>query len=226
MSLAFWNSSYGVNGRLGVQNKMSNIILLGGNGHAKVIIDMLHKQSDIMYDDIFLLDDNENLIGQSIMGHKVVGPTSECVKYKEDKFVIAIGNNAIRKMLAQKYDLDYISVVHPAAIIGEDVVIEKGTVIMAGAVINSGVIIGKHCVVNTGAMIDHDCKIGDYVHLSPGVHLGGTVSIDNESWMGIGSCCKNNVNIGKQVVIGAGGVVVGDILESGTYVGVPAKKMN
>lgn len=204
---------------------MSNIILLGANGHAKVVIDMLHKQTKEVYDDIFLLDDNEKLIGQSIMGHKVIGPTAECEKYTDDRFAIAIGNNAIRKMLAQKYDLDYISVIHPAAVIGEGVTIEKGTVVMAGAVINSGVTIGAHCIVNTGATVDHDCRIANYVHLSPGVHLGGTVSIDEESWMGIGSCCKNNIMIGKQVMIGAGGVVVQDILESGTYVGVPVKKI-
>lgn len=205
---------------------MNNIVLLGANGQAKVIIDMLHKQPQKMYDDIVLLDDNAELVGHSIMGHKVVGPISDCVKYADSKFIISIGKNHVRRKLADKYDLNYISVIHPAAVIAEDVTIEEGTVVMAGAIINSGARIGKHCIVNTGATIDHDCTIADCVHLSPGVHLGGTVTIDSESWMGVGSCCKNNVTIGKQVIIGAGGVVIHDILESGTYVGVPVKKID
>ena len=205
---------------------MSNIILLGANGHAKVIIDMLHKQKREVYDDIFLLDDNSELLGHTIMGHKVVGQISECTKYEDSKFVISIGKNAVCKSLAQKYDLDYMTLIHPSAIIGEEVHIAKGSVVMAGAVINSGAVIGEHCIVNTGATVDHDCRIANYVHLSPGVHLGGTVSIDEGTWLGIGSCCKNNIHIGKQVIIGAGGVVVRDILESGTYVGVPVKKIN
>lgn len=205
---------------------MSNIILLGAKGHAKVIIDMLHKQSQEVYDDIFLLDDNADLIGKSIMGHKILGPISDCVKYPDSRFIISIGKNHVRKALAEKYDLNYISVIHPNAVIGEDVTIAKGTVVMAGAVINSGVTIGEHCIVNTGSTIDHDCRLASYVHLSPGVHLGGTVKIDSETWMGIGSCCKNNINVGERVIVGAGGIVVHDILESGTYVGVPAKKID
>lgn len=205
---------------------MNNIILLGANGHAKVIIDMLHKQTKEVYDEIFLLDDNAELMGHSIMGHKVIGLISECVKYLDSKFVISIGNNHVRKRLAEQYNLDYISVIHPTAVIGENVTIEKGTVIMAGAVVNSDAMIGAHCIVNTGATIDHDCRIADFVHLSPGVHLGGTVTIDTESWMGIGSCCKNNIHIGEKIMIGAGGIVVHDILESGTYVGVPVKKID
>ena len=96
---------------------------------------------------------------------------------------------------------------------------------MAGAVINCGTKIRTHCIINTGATLDHDNKISDFVHISPGVHLAGAVSVGEKSWMGVGSCCVNNISVGAEIVVGAGSVVVKDLLESGTYVGIPAKKI-
>ena len=114
--------------------------------------------------------------------------------------------------------------IHPNAVIGEQVELESGTVVMAGAVINCCTKIGKGCIINTGATIDHDNSIEDYVHISPGAHLAGTVKVGQGSWLGIGSVVSNNVNITSGCKIGAGAVVVKDITEPGTYVGVPVRR--
>ena len=97
---------------------------------------------------------------------------------------------------------------------------------MAGAVINCCTKIGKGCIINTGATIDHDNLIEDYVHISPGVHLAGTVKVGQGSWLGIGSVVSNNINITSGCKVGAGAVVVKDITEPGTYVGVPVTKID
>ena len=94
---------------------------------------------------------------------------------------------------------------------------------MAGAIINCGSKIGKGCIVNTGATIDHDCVIEDYVHISPGAHLAGMVNVGETSWVCTGAVVSNNVKIIGETVIGAGAVVVKEIREAGTYVGVPAR---
>ncbi len=44
--------------------------------------------------------------------------------------------------------------------------------------------------------------------------------------MGIGSVVSNNINITSGCKVGAGAVVVKDIDETGTYVGVPARKID
>ncbi len=206
---------------------MENIILLGASGHSKVIIDILHCMSRKKEKEyrIALLDDDESLQGTEIMGHTVIGKISDCIKYPESSFLIAIGNNKIRERLAQEYDLHYILAIHPSAVIGENVAIGAGTVVMPGAIINSGTEIGRHCIINTGVTIDHDNQIGDFVHISPGAHLAGTVSVGKRSWLGIGSCCANNISMHSDVVIGAGGAVITDLNERGTYVGIPAKKI-
>lgn len=206
---------------------MDDIIILGASGHAKVIIDALHCRNKEKkdYQNIFLLDDNESLIGQTILGHRVMGKISDCEKYAADRFVIGIGNNRIRKMIAEQYQLNYISVVHPSAVISEDADIAEGTVVMAGAVINPGVRIGKHCIINTAVTVDHDCWLEAYVHLSPGVHLSGAVHIGEETWLGTGSNVKNNLTIADHVMTGVGSVVVKDLKEAGTYVGIPANRI-
>ena len=106
-----------------------------------------------------------------------------------------------------------------------DVEIGQGTVVMANAVINAGARIGAHCIINTSAVVEHDNRIADFVHISVGAKLAGTVSVGKRSWVGIAACVSNNIHICDDCMIGAGAVVIKDIEESGTYVGVPVKKI-
>ena len=96
--------------------------------------------------------------------------------------------------------------------------------IMANAVVNAGAKIGKHCIINTGAIVEHDNQLDDYVHVSVGAKLAGTVSVGKSTWIGIGVSVKNNLSICSNCMIGAGAVVVKDIVNAGTYVGVPVRK--
>ena len=96
---------------------------------------------------------------------------------------------------------------------------------MANACINSSARIGKHCIINTGAIIEHDNIIENFVHISPNSALGGTVRIGENTHIGIGSVVKNNITICKNCTVGAGAVVVKNIEKEGTYIGVPAKKL-
>lgn len=79
--------------------------------------------------------------------------------------------------------------------------------------------------VNTCCSIDHDCIIGEYVHVSVGAHVCGTVKIGDRTWIGAGSTIINNVDVCSDCTIGAGAVVIQNIDGVGTYVGVPAEKL-
>ncbi|MGE4416361.1 MAG: acetyltransferase, partial [Marinobacterium sp.] len=85
--------------------------------------------------------------------------------------------------------------------------------------------IGKGVILNTGCSIDHDCTIGDCAHISPGARLAGGVKVGMQSWVGIGASVKQLINIGHQVTVGAGAVVLVDLPDGVTAVGVPAKLM-
>jgi len=85
------------------------------------------------------------------------------------------------------------------------------------------VIIGKHVIINTCASVDHDCKLEDFVHIAPCVHLAGGVLVGEGSLLGVGSSVIPYRRIGKWSIVGAGSVIVNDIPDHVTVVGVPAK---
>ena len=203
---------------------MNRLIIIGASGHGKVVADIA---SHCGYKEILFLDDNDTL--KSCMGFPVVGKSSDVETYKDCDFFVAIGNPNIREKVLRKLQnsqVNTITLIHPDAVITDSVSIGIGTVVMAGVVINPDSRIGKGCIINTGATVDHDNVIEDYVHVSVGAHLAGTVYVGKGTWIGAGAVVSNNVNICGNCMFGAGAVVVKDIYEPGTYVGVPAEKID
>ena len=203
-----------------------NVVIIGAGGHAKVIADIIIKSEDNL---VGFLDDNKEIDTKVIEDYKVIGDfnnrISLSITHPEYEFIIAIGNNSLRKKLSETRNMKFYTAIHPSAQIGLGVQIGEGTVIMANATINPSTKIGKHCIINTGAIIEHDNKIDDYVHISPNATLCGTVNVGKETHIGAGATIKNNINITKNCTIGAGAVVVKNIEKEGTYVGVPAKRI-
>lgn len=183
--------------------------LYGASGHAKVIIDILQANNTIIGG---LFDDNEKLeklLDYPILSpHKVQGP-----------LIISIGNNQIRKKIADEVVVEFGKAIHPSAIISPLATIDCGTVVMQGAILQSCVKVGKHCIVNTGASIDHECVINDFVHVSPHATLCGNVAVGEGSWIGAGAVVIPGVKVGKWSVIGAGTVVTSDIPDNVVAVG-------
>lgn len=201
-----------------------DVVIIGAGGHAKVIADIVYKSHDNI---IGFLDDNQDIQNKTIyLDKKVIGTTKKIDKYQDKYFIIAIGNNKIRKEIFSSYNLKWYTAIHPNAIIANEVEIGEGSVVMAGAIINPCTQIGRHCIINTKVSIDHDNIIEDYVHISPGATLAGTVHIKEKTWIGAGSTIINNITIKQNNIIGAGSVVIKNIEEeNGTYVGVPVRKI-
>ncbi len=202
----------------------NRLIIIGASGHGKVVADIasgINKWKSIAF-----LDDNRDL--KESLGLKVIGTYADAFKFIDDSDIfIAVGNNSIREKMHEELESAGANIpvlIHKNSVIGSKVEIGNGTVIMAGTVINCCTTIGKGCIINTGSTLDHDNTIEDFVHISPGVHLAGSVKLGKGSWIGIGSSVSNNINITSGCKIGAGTVVIKDISESGTYIGVPAIK--
>lgn len=202
---------------------MKKLIIIGASGHGKVIADI---SALCGYKDISFLDDNKNV--NSCMSYPVVGKSSDAEKYRDADFFVAIGNAKAREKvqeILQRKGLNIATLIHPDAVIAKSAFIGIGTVIMAGTVVNPDTRIGEGCIINTGASVDHDNGLGEYVHVSVGAHIAGTVHIGKRTWIGAGAVVSNNVNICGDCMIGAGAVVVKNIDRPGTYVGVPARKV-
>ncbi len=201
------------------------LLIIGAGGHGKVVADIAVKMNK--WASIFFLDDDESI--RDFVGIKVIGQSDKALSYINDcEIFVAVGNNAMREKFQEKLEVAGATIpilVHPNAVIGEEVELGAGTVVMAGVVINCCTKIGKGCIINTGATLDHDNVIEDYVHISPGTSSAGNVKVGKSSWICCGSVVSNNINICSSCIIGAGAVVVKDITEVGTYIGVPARKM-
>lgn len=201
------------------------LLIIGASGHGKVVADIALKMNKWRV--IEFIDDNSN--AKTVLGFNIVGTSHNIDQYLIDYDIfVGIGNNKVRKHLLKQLEEKGATIpvlIHPNAVVGHDVDIKEGTVIMAGAVINSSTKIGKGCIINTGATIDHDNKLGNYVHISPGANLAGSVSVEDNGWIGVGGVVSNNINITSNCAIGAGGVVIEDLTEQGTYVGVPVRRL-
>ena len=197
-----------------------SVLVVGAGGHAKVVIATLRA---LEIDIAGCLDDDPDRVGQTVLGVTVLGPI-ERVNTHGGQVVLGIGDNAVRRQLVDEYlDVEWISVVHPAATVHDSVELGHGTVVFAGAVLQPDVQVGRHAIVNTSSSIDHDCRVGDFAHLAPGVHLSGGVTIEEGGFLGVGSCAVPGTTIGAWGVVGAGAIVIHDLPPNVTSVGMPAR---
>jgi sugar O-acyltransferase (sialic acid O-acetyltransferase NeuD family) len=209
---------------------MSDIVVVGGGGHAKVVIGIFKRISEckiIGYTDI---SDKGTILGVSYLGsdqilRKIINERSNI------SAALGIGYLTIsskRKILAkylQSLGYNLPMLLSPSAMINDQVNIERGSVVFDGAVINPGSRIGEFVIINTNSTIEHDVKIGNYVHIGPGAIICGGAVISDNSVVGAGATVIQNISIGESCIIGAGSTVITDILEPGIYVGSPARKI-
>lgn len=206
------------------------VIVIGGGGHAKVVISLLKKLSG--YDIVGYTDakNNGDLLSSVYLGNDDV--LKRIVNEQNiDALVVGVGqikNAAQRRKIVndlEELNVGFPALVSPDAVVNEEVSIGNGTVVMDGAVIQPMSRVGAFCIVNTSCSIDHDCTIGDFVHVAPGVTISGGVEIGNDVLVGAGSTIIQGVRICSNVLIGAGSVVYRDIVEPGLYIGNPLRKV-
>ena len=194
------------------------VIVLGAGGHAKVVIDVL-RLSGVRILGIVAKD--LEAAGSNFPDLEILGGNEIVFDYPENEIDLVNGLGSLpgynqRAELFRTYserDYHFQSVVHPSAIIANDVELSQGVHIMAGAVIQPGSSIGKNTIINTRASIDHDCVIGDNCHVAPGAVLSGGVILGESVHIGTGASLVQLVEIGNHTVVGAGAVVTQNVLK-------------
>lgn len=203
---------------------MKSLLILGAGGHGKVVADCA-KATGKFAQIAFL--DGQYPQHPGFCGWQVIGKLEEFLRFQKDfVFFVAIGNNDIRRewqRRLEKTGCEIATIIHPSSIIGTDVQIGKGSLVVANAVINILSRIGEGCIINTAASIDHDCTLGDFVHVAPGVRCAGTVTLGDNVFMGVASAAIPAVNIEARSIVGAGATVLCDLPANVTAVGTPAQ---
>lgn len=206
---------------------MKKLAILGASGHGAVVADIALACG---WEHIDFFDEKWPEV-KSNFHWAVKGNTEDFFSLSANYHgvIVGIGNNAIRLSLTKQLDklgLPLVSLSHPSAVVSTYSKIGKGVVIMPNVVVNIGSIIGDACILNTSCGVDHDCQLADGVHISPGAFLAGGVEVGTASWIGICASIRQCLKVGKNTVVGAGAVVVKDLVDDVTAVGVPAKIIN
>jgi sugar O-acyltransferase (sialic acid O-acetyltransferase NeuD family) len=204
------------------------VIVLGGGGHAKVLIYMLLAAGRQI---LGYTDPDETK--SPILDVKRLGDDDAVFKYLPDDVhlvngVGSVGSTALRKRIYDRFSAkgySFAGVIHPTATVASGVQLSDGVQIMAGAILQPGSKIDSNAIVNSGAIIDHDCFMGAHTHIAPGAVLSGCVHVDTGAHIGTGACVIQGVTIGAGSVVGAGAVVINDVPPGFTMVGVPAKAL-
>lgn len=203
------------------------IVLLGGGGHCRSVLDSL--LSSGLYNEIGIIDYDKSA---SALGVDVIGSDDDLPRLKDEGWreafitVGSIGATQIRrKLYSIVNDLGFIipAIIDPTANIARGVTIGKGTFVGKRSVVNSGATVGTCAILNTGSIIEHDCYISDFAHVSPGATLCGQVLVGADSHIGAGSVIRQGIKIGCGSLIGAGSVVVKDIPNGVKAYGNPCK---
>jgi acetyltransferase EpsM len=188
------------------------MILYGASGHGKVVASF---STGVQ----FFFDDNN---GIELFAGKKVHLYSSSIS-KNELIVITIGDNRIRKNLAENITHKFGVVIAHSSEIDTSVIIEEGSQILHGVIIQCSATIGKHTIVNTGASVDHDCTIGDFCHIAPQVTLCGNVEVGEGTLIGAGCIVIPGIKIGKWCTLGAGSVILSDIPDHSTVLGNPGR---
>ena len=211
-----------------MNHRADRIIVVGGGGHAKVLISVLKKMGweIVGYTDPV---DRGAILGVPHLGDDS-GLPNLLLTHKDLRAAFGLGkiDRSLKRIRLQeeleKIGLYFPVIVSPSAVLNEEVELGPGTAVLDGAVINTGTVTGKACIVNTNSTLEHDCRLGDDVHIAPGATVGGGVSIGSGCMIGAGATIIQGLTICQDCMIGAGATVLKNIDLPGTYLGNPARR--
>ncbi|WP_320035325.1 NeuD/PglB/VioB family sugar acetyltransferase [Halarcobacter sp.] len=204
---------------------MKTIAIIGAGSHTKSSINILRQYFN--KDMLLIFDDNYNdKIEEYIHEIKVVGTTTNINNLTHNVF-LSIGDNKRRQEYFYLFENILLkeNIIHFSTYREKNIKMGIANQIFANVYINSYVEIGNNNIINTSSILEHNVKIGNHNHISIGTKICGSVTIGDNCFIGAGSTIIDKISVCNNVIIGAGSTIVKDILEPGTYVGTPVKKI-
>ncbi len=204
---------------------MKPLILIGGGGHCKSVIDVAESAG---YRIAGILDRPEEF-GKKILNYEVIGNDDDISKYvRSAEFIISVGYIRNPDLRIKLYDLvkqqggQFATLIASTAYVSRYASLDEGTVVMHHAFVNAEATVGKNVILNTFSNIEHGSIVGDQCHISTGVMVNGDCKVGNNCFIGSGTVLYNGVSITDGVVVSAGSVVRRSISIKGVYSGNPA----
>ncbi|WP_297623628.1 acetyltransferase [uncultured Rikenella sp.] len=209
---------------------MTPLILIGGGGHCKSVIEAAESAGAWKIAGIL---DTPDKVGTDVLGYSVLGTDDDIPNLiaanRDCRFVITVGHiktAGIRRRIAARVmeaKGQFATIVASTAHVSRHAVLGAGTVVLHGAMVNAGAVVGENCIINTLANIEHDTRVDDYCHISTGAMVNGDCRIAPGVFLGSQSVMLNGISINApDSIIAAGSFVRKTLKEPGIYAGNPA----
>lgn len=208
------------------------MLLIGGGGHAKSIIDSAKSNGDFTIVGIL---DNHLEVGECVDSIPIIGKDSDAEQYYNEGIKYAfmgigsIGNPKVRIAIYHRLSrlgYQFPNVIDASAVLAKNIHLGDGNYIGKGAIIGSEAKIGHNCIINTGAIVEHECEVCDFVHVASGATLCGQVKIGSLTHIGANATVIQNITVGAHCLIGAGSVVLKSIVDNTKAYGNPCKEVS
>ncbi len=201
---------------------MSGVLLLGGGGHCRSVIDVL----EMCNQPIAGIVHGPDCALKPVLNYPVLGRDEDlpALFRQHSKAFVTLGQiktpQIRQKLYAMLSELGYTlpSFISPLAHFSRHATLGLGSIIMHQALVNAGASIGNNCIINTQALIEHDCNIASHCHIAVGALLCGEVQVGEGSFVGSNATVKQGVTIGKRCIVGMGCTLKKDLTDGEVYV--------
>lgn len=188
---------------------MQKLILVGGGGHSKSCIDVIEQEGTYKITGIL---DQEELIGQKVLGYEIIGSDDQMTKYAKEgyTFLITVGqikSSSLRERLFVKLEAcnaKIATIISPRAYVSKHALIGRGTIVMHDVLVNANASIGENCIINSKALIEHDAVIQNFCHISTSAVVNGGTVVKEGSFFGSNAVSKEYVETNINDFIKAG----------------------
>ena len=210
---------------------MKDIIIIGAGGVGKEVTFIIEQINEVKpsWNILGIIDDNKKLHGSIINGYVVLGDLKYLDKYsneiKKPELVVAMADYNTKKGIVNKLNnkFKFATIIHPDVHVHNTTKIGEGSIIYNGVIMTTNITIGNHVLISPKCGIGHDSIIKDYAALLWNVNISGKDIIEEGAFIGSASTIIQGKRIGQGSIIGAGAVVINDVLNNTTNVGVPSK---
>ena len=191
---------------------MKDIILIGGGGHCKSVIDVIEQEDQFKIAGIV---DKPEFLGSDILGYSVIGNDSDLgILVKKYQYALVTVGQIKSPLLRIKLfnlakELGFIlpSVASPRSYVSKHAIVGNGSIIMHDVLVNANAQIGENCIINSKALIEHDCLISSHCHISTNTTINGGVVVKSGCFIGSGVTTKESITITENSFVKAGSLL-------------------
>lgn len=209
---------------------MKNLIIIGARGWGREVFDIASACISAGADFVIkgFLDSKEDALDYYENYPPILNSVEAYEVKEDDVFICALGDVNYKRLYVQKVlekRGEFISLVHPTAVLGNNAKIGNGCIVGAYANLSSDTQIGDFVTFSIKAGMGHDSIIGDYTHVGGWTNISGFVQIGES--VTIHPCCNiiPHRKIGDNSIIGTGSVVLNNVKAGVTVFGNPAKRI-